>query len=97
MGRMETEGASKPDMCSRCGIGKVSGDGTPRWCPDCKASYQREYRALKDGRAERKGFSAGVVAMRERLAEEFDRLGSGGFSAYEVAELIRRAPGPKVD
>ncbi len=48
----------------------------------------------KLGRAASKGFVRGREAMRVMIAEEFDKLGSGRFTAYEVAELVGRMPGP---
>jgi len=47
--------------------------------------------------SERKGFRAGVEAMRELLAKEFEQIGSGGFNGYEIANLIRQVPGPRPD
>jgi hypothetical protein len=42
-----------------------------------------------------KGFHKGIAAMRNLLAQEFEKLGSGNFSGLEVAALIRQAPGPQ--
>ena len=89
--------ADEKTMCSKCESSEVESDGYPRWCNRCKASYKREYEATKAGRAEKKGFAAGVTAMREVLSDEFEKLGSGRFAAFEVARLIQNAPGPKLD
>lgn len=66
-------------------------EGYPKWCKRCRAKYQREYKAIKD----EIGFAQGVGAMRDCLASEFERLGSGMFSGSECAGFIRNAPGPK--
>lgn len=89
--------ADKPELCSKCADNEVTGEGYPRWCNPCRASYKREYEATKTGRSEKKGFAAGVTAMRELLSSEFEKLGSGKFAAFEVARLIQNAPGPKMD
>ena len=90
-------GQDESPLCSKCKSAKVTGDNKPRWCGPCKTKYHREYAAVKEGRAERRGFTAGVAAMRACMASEFERLGSGRFAAVEVAELILQAPGPKLD
>ena len=42
-----------------------------------------------------KGYSEGIEAMRDLLADEFAAYGEGGnFSGAEAAKLIRQAPGP---
>lgn len=69
----------------------------PRWCSQCRADYNREYRGLRDQMQNGKGFAAGVTAMREVLVSEFMAQGSVGFSGYEVAILINQAPGPVRD
>lgn len=82
-------------LCSKCGKNpRAEPNGTNPWCKECRAKYQREYQETKKEMAKGKGFAAGVAAMKECLAEEFDRLGSGMFSGYEVGYLIRQAPGP---
>jgi len=89
--------AEKATLCSKCGDNEVKGESYPRWCSNCRTNYRRELEAVKEGRTEKKGFAAGVTAMRECLAAEFDKLGSGRFEASEVADLIMRSPGPKLD
>lgn len=44
-----------------------------------------------------RGFAAGVKEMRDYLAAQFERMGSGAFTGYEIAEMIRRAPGPALN
>lgn len=83
------------ELCSKCGDNAATAKGTPRWCANCKAVYQREYRALKEGRAGKRGFAEGVTAMREHLAIRF--TGKGIYTSAEVARLIREMPGPRLD
>ena len=80
--------------CSRC-ENLVEHDGYPKWCKECKTKWQKEYRAIKEAMAEGKGFIGGARAMQDVLASEFDRLGSGTFPGYEIADLIRNCPVPK--
>lgn len=87
---------SNAEKCSKCGL-DLDTDGTPKWCKKCRATYQREYNATKEGRAEAAGFARGVMATKGVLASEFSRLGNGQWSGYEIANLIARAPGPKFD
>lgn len=78
--------------CTRCGKQDAAPGGN--WCEDCKEymrNYQQNYRSGDEIRA----FAAGVKAMRELLVEEFERVGSGGYTGYEIAQLIRLAPGPQ--
>lgn len=90
--------ASPSVMCSKCGERpRADATSTNPWCLECKAEYQREYVAkLKKQNAEQ-AFARGVAGMKKVLAAEFDRLGSGSFDGYEIAALIRNAPGPKFD
>ena len=70
--------------------------GTPKWCKECRARYQREYRILNMSRAEASGFVKGREAMREMVAQEFGQLGAATFSGDEIAALVERMPGPQV-
>ncbi len=90
----ETPETSRETVCSKC-AGALDTTGSPRWCKSCRAAYHREYKELKEGMSETRGFSAGISAMRDCMATEFERLGSGMFAGYEIAELIRQAPGPE--
>lgn len=92
-----TEGTPEkvPALCSKCGVNpRADENGNNPWCKACRAEYQREYEQTRLARKERHGWALGVKAMRELLAAEFDRLGFSTFSAIEVRDLIRNAPGP---
>ncbi len=78
--------------CSKCQE-PLDTAGYPKWCKSCRAKYKRGYEDAK----EKLTFGEGVAAMRDVLADEFERLGTGSFQAYECADLIRRAPGPILD
>lgn len=41
-----------------------------------------------------KGYGKGVAAMRELMADKFEDQGVGYFNGFEIAEMIRRDPGP---
>ena len=82
--------------CSKCS-GVLDTEGYPRWCNGCRTSYKRELSDLKMAKKEAAGFAAGVRACKDALADGFDDCGSGSFSGYEIAEMIRRAPGPLVE
>ena len=77
--------------CTKCEAA-LDTHGSPVWCRACRAKYHREYEALR----KKQEYIAGVEAMRDCLAREFDTQGSGRFSGYEIADLIWRAPGPSV-
>lgn len=83
-------------LCSRC-TEPLDTTGSPTWCKSCRANYQREYKALRAEMTESRGYAAGVSAMRAYLAAQFAKLGSGGFTASEVAALIRQSQGPDAD
>ena len=79
-------------VCTKCERNSpVQGQA---WCAGCFAAYQKSYAQTKLAQAEGQGFSAGVEAMRETLAMEFQRLGFANVSCAEVAGAIRRAPRP---
>lgn len=83
------------NTCSRC-ENALDTNGFPKWCKKCRAAYKREYDSLKAQMTEQRGFSAGVSAMRDILATEFERMIPFGnpLTAQTVAHLIRQAPGP---
>lgn len=78
--------------CSKCEE-PLDTTGYPKWCKSCRAKHRREYEEVR----KKLTFGEGIAAMRELMADEFDRLGSGKFSGYECADLIRQAPGPMPD
>ena len=90
---MTTAQPTITETCSRC-PNTLDTTGYPRWCKDCRAKYQKEYHRIKEAMAEGKGFAGGAAAMKDVLATEFDRLGSGTFPGYEIANLIRGCPIP---
>jgi len=91
---IQTETDSTTELCTKCGQARDT-IGYPKWCKACRSTYKREYAELKEGMSETRGYSAGISAMRDCAAREFDRLGSGSFAAFEVAALIRQMPGPE--
>lgn len=92
----ETAPAPAVLMCSKCEKNpRANPDSTNPWCAECKAEKHKEYLAgLKKQNAEQ-SFARGVAGMRELLGREFDIQGSGCFSGYEIANLIRCARGPQ--
>jgi hypothetical protein len=85
-------------MCSKCGKNpRADSSSTSPWCKECRTEYQRNYVAgLKKQNAEQ-SFARGVAATKRLLAQEFARLASGGFTGFEIANLIMQAPGPKFE
>ena len=67
---------------------------TNRHCYEHRRESQRKYVESAMEKQEGKGFVKGVAAMRVILSDEFEMQGSAAFSGYEIAALIRRAPGP---
>lgn len=84
------------ELCTKCGATRDR-EGYPKWCKACHKAYKDEREDLILAREEKKGFAAGVRQTKETLAAEFERLGSGSFDGYEIAGLIRQAPGPLLD
>lgn len=83
------------EMCSKCGEKpRAYNDSSNPWCKDCLAKYQREYTDMMKRRTSEQAFNRGVAALRSYLVTEFERLASGTFSGYEIAELIANAPRP---
>lgn len=71
-----------------------SDDATNRHCKVHRSAAQAKYVATTLTQQHGKGFVQGVLAMRECLAHEFEQVGSGNYDGYEIAALIRQAPGP---
>jgi len=67
---------------------------TNRHCRQHQAETQAKYKATLLDQKHGKGFSEGVSAMRDCLADAFNQVGSGSYDGYEIAALIRKAPGP---
>lgn len=84
-----------PSLCSKCGSA-IDTTGYPVWCKACRAKYQKDYKAARAEMTESRGYAAGIAAMRAHLAGHFDRLGSGAFTGFEIAGLIRQSKGPKL-
>lgn len=69
---------------------------TNRHCRTHRNEAQKRYVMSKLEQQSGKGIARGITMMRELLVEEFDRQGSAQFTGYEIAELIRCAPGPAI-
>lgn len=88
--------AATAELCSKCKKEpRADTDGTNPWCLKCRADYQREYNATKEGRAEAKGFARGARAMQEAIAASAERMGSGNLTGYEIAEVVRQMDAPE--
>src|SRR3974390_571932 len=84
---------AETEQCTKCGA-PFHGDGKQKWCKPCLAKYQGEYQATKGAMAESRGYCAGVSAMRHAICERFRVFRAGMFSGLEVAEMVRKMPGP---
>lgn len=83
-------------ICTRCEQ-PLDTTGTPQWCKQCRATYQREYNATKKQMQESRGYAAGIAAMRDYLAGKFREYGTAGsFTGIEVAHYIAQSHGPTV-
>lgn len=89
----ETQIAPKCSKCSK----DLDTEGTPKWCKACRAEYRREYDALRVEKSDRAGWHKGVAAAREYFATQFAKNPGAMLKAYECANWIRSAPGPKLD
>lgn len=81
-------------VCSKCD-GALDTEGYPLWCKKCRATYKREYEALRLNEAEARGFAAGVEAMAKTLQGEFERLGRVQFSGTQAAVAVFHTPRPQ--
>jgi len=81
------------DLCTKCD-GPRDTTGYPKWCRKCRAANKRECEKARNEMLESKGFAEGREEMREHLAAGFEALGHSRFTGYEIAESIRRVPGP---
>ncbi len=89
--------AKAVDGSEKCGK-PLDTEGSPRWCKACRAQYQREYKDIVKEMTESRGFAAGMSAMRDYLAHNFDTLygTQGSFTGAQIAHLIRTVRGPAV-
>lgn len=76
-------------LCTKCNDNAAT--DTHQWCNSCKATYQREYMQTIKKLNTEQSHARGVQQLRSFLILEFERLGSGAFTGYEIAELIRQA------
>src|SRR6266852_6275121 len=83
-------------LCSKCGSNpRANGkESTNPWCKDCLAKYQKEYKEMLVKRNSEQAFARGVAAMRKLLMVEFERLGSGAFTGYEISVMIGNVDRP---
>lgn len=88
---------TKTKLCTKCDREPrvdQSEKATNRHCTKCRTEVARAYQSSKLEQENGKGFGRGVQAMRDLIAGEFYQQGSGMYSGYEIAALIRQAPGP---
>lgn len=83
--------------CSKCNE-ELDTEGTPKWCKACRAKYQKEYQATKEGKAEAAGFALGAEAMRQEVVNSFAKVPAGGLMmAGEIAAYVAGLPAPKAE
>lgn len=81
-------------LCSKC-ENALDGVGFPHWCKKCRATYRREYEALRKEMAETRGYAAGVSAMREFVAANFEAYRFPRiFTGQEIAHIVRTCAEP---
>ncbi len=73
------------DLCSKCKA-RERRAADQRYCMDCHAEVQREWRSENAGRTR---YLRGVEAFRARAAREFEFLGITELSGKKAAEIIR--------
>jgi hypothetical protein len=80
--------------CSKCD-GALDTTGYPHWCKRCQNAYRKEYGATKNEMQETRGYAAGVSAMREFLATNFEAyLPPRIFTGAEIAHIVRTCGEP---
>ncbi len=91
-----TDIVSETVLCSKCELNpRADPDGTNPWCNPCKTKYMKEWTEMRLKRTGDQAFVRGAEAMRRMLVSEFERLGIGQFTGYDVGRLIRGAVAPK--
>jgi len=96
---MEKRGRPKTrdGICAKCRRSpSLAGQS---WCSGCFKEYEDNRRATGIEQASIGGFSRGVEAMRQTLADEFERYdiqtgGRGMLEIERVVSIIRLAPRP---
>lgn len=80
--------------CSKCEK-DLDSTGFPHWCRKCRATYKREYEAQRDEMSETRGYAAGISAMRDFLAVNFEKYALPRvFSGPEIGHIIRTCGEP---
>jgi hypothetical protein len=90
----DSNGTAEELLCTKC-------EKNPRgknhdWCNECKAEQQKRYTQDRDDLLERRGFRAGMAAMKASLLEVL--LGAhpnGRMLVHEVASFISTAELPE--
>jgi hypothetical protein len=83
----DSNGTAQELLCTKCGErprGKAHD-----WCNECKAELQKRYTKDRDDLLERRGFVAGVKALRAELVQRFLQVGSGLYMGHEAAAIIK--------
>lgn len=80
--------------CSKCDKA-LDSSGFPHWCKKCRATYRREYDALRKEMSETRGYAAGLSAMREFIATNFAAYAFPRvFTGAEIAHIVRTCADP---
>ncbi len=79
-------------QCGKCG-NALDTKGSPKWCKECRNTYQRDYKdqqyaeAKTEGYAE--GFAAGYAECRTYLMQHFNPHPLGQFRGIDILNYLR--------
>src|SRR6266566_1260146 len=85
----------RTEMCAQCKVNPLDRKGEPKWCKECWARYQREYRVLHPEMARAKGFALGADAMRREISAHFQQFPFAHFAGREISQIISTIPAPR--
>jgi hypothetical protein len=74
--------------CARCSS-EARGNGD-KYCPDCRAAYQRNWRPLKKKLDDQAAFNRGVAGAREAIAAAFENIADLELNGRTAAAIARQ-------
>lgn len=85
-------------ICTKCKKNpRADSSLTNKWCLECRAEHQRNYRATLLKQTAEQSFARGVTAMRQAVMNGFGKIGMSTCSGYDALGWIATMPAPKFD
>lgn len=92
------ESPQRVEKCANRGCSNpLDRQGRPKWCKECWAAYQREYRVLAMQEDKAEGFREGAAAMKSvLLGALLSAHPNGRLLVHEVINFINDAKLPEI-